>query len=97
MPVSDFSACSSVIFPNTLADRKAIEEAYAEEVDSDDFLVEDETKYLNMNEEEGECAASPSADFELMSDTEDVWDEDSAYLEMLAKEVFYRSISWTTN
>jgi len=55
--------------PKAVADRKAIEEAYAEEVDSDDFLVEDESKYLNMNEEE-----------------EDVWDEDSAYLEMLAKE-----------
>lgn len=55
-------------FPKAVADRKAIEEAYHEDVE-DDFLVDDETKYLNMNEEE-----------------EDVWDEDSAYLEMLAKE-----------
>ncbi|THU92451.1 ARM repeat-containing protein [Dendrothele bispora CBS 962.96] len=52
--------------PKAVAERKALEDALAEE-DEDDEL-EDE-KLLN-----------------LTGDDEDVWDEDSAYLEMLAKE-----------
>ncbi|KIK50545.1 hypothetical protein GYMLUDRAFT_266124 [Collybiopsis luxurians FD-317 M1] len=52
--------------PKAIADRKALEEALAEEEDEDDF---DDEKVLNMN-----------------GDDEDVWDEDSAYLEMLANE-----------
>jgi len=52
--------------PKAIADRKALQEALAEDSD-DDELVEE--KILNFNEDE-----------------EDVWDEDSAYMEMLANE-----------
>jgi len=50
-----------------VAARKALQDSlHEDEVEEDD----DEQRYLNMNEEEG-----------------DVWDDNSAYIEMLAKEV----------
>ena len=49
------------------AARKALQESVQDEDAEED---EDEQRYLNLNEEEG-----------------DVWDDDSAYIEMLAKEV----------
>ena len=50
-----------------VAARKALQDSLQEdEVEEDD----DEQRYLNLNEEEG-----------------DVWDDNSAYIEMLAKEV----------
>jgi len=54
-------------FPKAMEVRQALEEAYEDDSDDDDII--DDSKVLNLNEDE-----------------EDVWDEDSAYLEMLAKE-----------
>ena len=50
-----------------LAARKALQDSLHEDETEED---DDEQRYLNMNEEEG-----------------DVWDDNSAYIEMLAKEV----------
>jgi importin-7 len=50
-----------------VAARKALQDSLHEDETDDD---DDEQRYLNMNEEEG-----------------DVWDDNSAYIEMLAKEV----------
>ncbi|CDO69881.1 hypothetical protein BN946_scf184884.g40 [Trametes cinnabarina] len=54
-------------YPKAVQARKELEEAFHNESDESDD--EDDSKYLNMNEDE-----------------EDVWDEDSAYVEMLANE-----------
>ncbi|KAI0786127.1 ARM repeat-containing protein [Abortiporus biennis] len=54
-------------YPKAVAERKALEEYYHNDSDDDDDG--DDSKYLNLNEED-----------------EDVWDEDSAYIEMLANE-----------
>ncbi|KAI0263933.1 ARM repeat-containing protein [Gloeopeniophorella convolvens] len=53
--------------PKAIAARKALQDALQEGSDASDD--EDEARFLNLHEEDG-----------------DVWDEDSAYIEMLAKE-----------
>ncbi|THH18363.1 hypothetical protein EW146_g2600 [Bondarzewia mesenterica] len=53
--------------PKAIAGRKALQDALQEE--AEDYASDDDSRYLNLNE-----------------DDEDVWDEDSAYIEMLAKE-----------
>lgn len=60
------SGCGRIGLTATAA-RKALQESVQEDEIEED---EDEQRYLNLNEEEG-----------------DVWDDDSAYIEMLAKEV----------
>jgi hypothetical protein len=60
------SGCGRIGLTATAA-RKALQESVQEDEVEED---EDEQRYLNLNEEEG-----------------DVWDDDSAYIEMLAKEV----------
>lgn len=39
------------------------------------------------------CCISPYVTPGLIGDTEDVWDEDSAYLEMLAREVLITPVA----
>jgi hypothetical protein len=67
-------------------DRKELEDELVEQSDEDELI--DDNQYLNLNENDGEAFERPGcgqfADFVPL---EDVWNEDSAYLEMLAKEV----------
>jgi hypothetical protein len=67
--------------------RKVLEDTLQEDSDDDDS---DEDKFLNLNEEDGQIV-EPCEDVPFLTIlavfSEDVWDEDSAYLELLAKEV----------
>lgn len=91
LPKAVESELLTFLFPHVasdkskIIDRKALEDAFMEDDDDDDII--DDTKLLNFNEEEGVCS-SFYVSSELIQGTEDVWDEDSAYLEMLAREVF---------
>jgi len=68
-----------------MIERKALEQSLIDEDDEED---DDDGKYLNLEgEDDGDY--NPFPFFPLCSTcrTEDVWDDDSAYLEMLANEV----------
>jgi hypothetical protein len=61
--------------------RKAMEEA----IEEDDSDIDDEDLF-NLNDDDGEC--SPLLSFSRSHYTlDDVFDDETAYLEMLAKEV----------
>jgi importin-7 len=73
------------------AARQALEDTFQEDSDDEDII--DDAKLLNLNEEEGMCPSLFKFCHPLIYNVEDVWDEDSAYLEMLAKEVCFVSLS----
>lgn len=78
----------SVIFvcdTNGFADRKALEESLQEDSDEEEEIDE---KFLNLSGDDGALfrIAELLQGYSNYS-SEDVWDEDSAYLEMLANEV----------
>ena len=66
-------------------DRKALELLAQEESDDDDIIDE---KVLNLTDDEGASWDLSHADYIMnASPTDDIWDQDSVYLEMLAREV----------
>lgn len=65
-------------------------EEYEEALQADEEeAVSDEEKILNLDEEDGEVSflLLVFSLAHILHNAEDVWDEDSAYLEMLANEV----------
>ena len=65
--------------------RKELSEAYQNDSDDDDDS--DDSKLLNMNEEDGVWSCLRPSGYNAYSrSTDDVWDEDSAYVELLANE-----------
>jgi hypothetical protein len=66
-------------------ERKVLEDAFQE--DTDDEQEEDDGKLLNMNEEDGSSCVVLKVHALTKFYPDDVWDEDSAYLELLASEV----------
>lgn len=57
-----------------------------EEADTDDEV---DDQFLNFADNEGEKKQSMRWLFSLWVFLDDVWDQDSAYMEVLAKEVSY--------
>jgi hypothetical protein len=55
---------------------------------SDEDEIIDDNEYLNLNENDGETSERPECEqFAELVLLEDVWNQDSAYLEVLASEV----------
>lgn len=75
------------MIPTCFADRKALEESLQDESDEEEEIDE---KFLNLSGDDGAFfrIAELSQRYSNYG-SEDVWDEDSAYLEMLANEVRY--------
>lgn len=70
-------------------ERKALEQSLVDEEEEEE---EEELRYLNLEgEDDGETTGfwdrDPDVDTMSFFCAEDVWDDDSAYLEMLANEV----------
>jgi len=57
-----------------------------EEADTDDEV---DDQFLNFADNEGEKKIVYEMVIQLMGFLDDVWDQDSAYMEVLAKEVSY--------
>jgi len=74
--------------------RKELEQAMQEEVDTDD---EGDDKFLNFADNEGKKTKRVSGHLVYGVFLDDVWDQDSAYMEVLAKEVSYTGLFFLEN